>query len=126
MGGDRSKERGGGGFPAPNEGQGGVSKWGKEEEWAGTHLRHWGPHGPPLYSTINKNMGHLIFDVPSGPVMGFAIPIGPVIELREGGDGGSSSDDTSTTTTPLTTPLPWATHHVASIAFVAARPIRRG
>jgi hypothetical protein len=83
------------------------------------------PTAFPLYSAVNKNTGDITFNVPSGFVVDFALPIGPVIELCDGGASDGCGDDISTTTTPLMKPLPWATHHVAFIVFVAVRPICR-
>jgi hypothetical protein len=124
MGGDRSKERGVGGFPAPNEQRVGVSKREKEQEGVSTHLCHWGLPRPSLHSSINKANGNVISDVPDVSAVVFAIQIGAAVKLREGGGGSGCGCDNSTTMTTMTTPSSWATLHVAFIPFVTTRPVR--
>jgi hypothetical protein len=96
----------GGGLPAPNERREGVSTWGKSRRGVGTHLCPWGPPRPSPRSTMDKSNEDVIYDVPIVPVVGFVVPTGPAVELREGGGTDGCGGDISTTPPPLTTQSP--------------------
>jgi hypothetical protein len=100
----------GGRLPAPNE-----RGWVLTFTFGGHH---------DLHSTVGRDDGDVIYDAPIVLFRVFTVLIGCAIELREGGSRGCC-DDTSTMTMPLTTPSPWVTLHVALIAVVDVRQIRR-
>jgi hypothetical protein len=73
---------------------------------------------------MDKSNGDVIYDVPMVPVVGFVVPNGPAVELREDGGRGDGGSNISTTMPPLTTQSPWVTLHITFIVFVAVRPVR--
>jgi hypothetical protein len=118
IGGDWSMERGRGGFPALNKQWEGVSKRGKEQEGASTHLCHWGPPQPSLHSSINKANGDIISDVSNVSAIVFAIQIGATVKLCMDSGGSSCGCNNSTTLTMLSL---WTTLHIVFIVFIAVR-----
>ena len=93
MGGDQSKGRGWGGFPAPKEQWEEVSTREKRQE-GGKYLP-WslGPPTPIPHSTIDTNYRYITYDVSVVLIAVFTVPIGPAVELCEGGGRGSCGCD---------------------------------
>jgi len=77
-----------------------------------------------MHFGTDSNDGNIILDVPSVLSIGFTIPIGPAIQMCEGGGAGGCNGDISTITMLLTTPLLWVILHIAFIPFVTTRPVR--